>query len=60
MQLESLTEIWKSSNNRDEDKDDMYFPTVQELIARRYVSGGHALKAVNKPVLNYTLTYLLS
>ena len=29
MRLESLTEIWKSSNNNsDEDEDEMYFPTV--------------------------------
>ena len=28
MRLESLMEIWKSSNNSDEDEDDMYFPTV--------------------------------
>jgi hypothetical protein len=33
MQLESLTEIWKSSNIGDVDEDDMYFPTVQKLIA---------------------------
>jgi hypothetical protein len=52
MRLESLTEIWKSSNNSDEDKDDMYFPTVQELIARRCVSGGHAPKVVDKPALD--------
>ena len=52
MQLESLTEIWKSSNNGDEDEDDMYFPTVQELIAGRCVSGGHAPKAVDKPALD--------
>jgi hypothetical protein len=52
MQLESLTEIWKSSNNSDKDKDDMYFPTLQELIARRCVSRGHAPKAVNKPALD--------
>ena len=52
MQLESLAEIWKSSNNSDEDKDDMYFPTIQELIASRCVSGGHAPKAVDKPALD--------
>jgi hypothetical protein len=52
MRLESLTEIWKSSNNGNEDEDDMYFPTVQELIAGRCVSGGHAPKAVDKPALD--------
>jgi hypothetical protein len=52
MRLESLTEIWKSSNNSDEDEDDMYFPTVQDLIVGRCVSGGHALKAVDKPALD--------
>jgi hypothetical protein len=52
MRLESLTEIWKSSNNSDEDEDDMYFPTVQDLIAGRCVSGGHAPKAVDKPALD--------
>ena len=52
MRLESLTEIWKSSNNSDEDEDDMYFPTVQELTAGRRVSGGHAPKAVDKPALD--------
>jgi hypothetical protein len=30
----------------------MYFPTVQELIAGRGVSGGHASKAVDKPALD--------
>jgi hypothetical protein len=49
MRLESLTEICKSSNNSDEDEDDTYFPTVQELIAGRGVSRGHAPKAVDKP-----------
>jgi hypothetical protein len=29
IRLESLTKIWKSSNNSDEDEDDMYFPTVR-------------------------------
>ncbi len=52
MRLESLTEIWKSSNNSDEDEDDMYFPTIQELIAGRYVSRGHAPKAIDKPALD--------
>jgi hypothetical protein len=52
MQLEPLTEICKSSNNSDDDEDDTYFPTVQELIARRGVSGGHAPKAVDKPALD--------
>jgi hypothetical protein len=51
MRLESLTEIWKSSNS-DKDEDVMYFPTVQELIAGRCVSGGHAPKAVDKPALD--------
>lgn len=53
MRLESLTEIWKSGNNSDEDEDDMYFPTVQELIAGGGVSGGHAPKAVDKPALGH-------
>ena len=52
MQVESLTEICKSSNNSDEDEDDTYFPTVQELIAGRGVSGGHAPNAVDKPALD--------
>ena len=52
MQVESLTEICKSSNNGDEDEDDMYFPTVQELIAGRGVSGGHAPNAIEKPALD--------
>jgi hypothetical protein len=52
MQVESLTEIYKSSNNGDEDEDDIYFPTVQELIAGRGVSGGHAPKAVDKLALD--------
>jgi hypothetical protein len=50
MQLEPLTEICKSSNNSDDDNDDTYFPTVQELIARR--GRGHAPKAVDKPALD--------
>jgi hypothetical protein len=45
-----LTEICKSRNNSDNDEDDTYFPTVQELTARR--GGGHAPKAVNKPALD--------
>jgi hypothetical protein len=52
MQVESLTEICKSSNNGDEDEDDIYFPTVQELIAGRGVSGGHAPNAIEKPALD--------
>jgi len=52
MRLEPLTEICKSSNNGDDDKDDMYFLTVQELTARRGVGGGHAPKAVDKPALD--------
>ena len=52
MRVESLTEICKSSNNGDEDEDDMYFPTVQELITRRGVSGGHAPNAIEKPALD--------
>ena len=52
MRLEPLTETCKSSNNGDEDEDDTYFPTVQELIAGRGVSGGHAPKAVDKPALD--------
>jgi len=30
----------------------MYFPTVQELIAGRGVSGGHAPNAIEKPALD--------
>jgi hypothetical protein len=47
-----LTEICKSSNNSDDDGDDTYFPTVQELIAGQGMSRGHAPKAVNKPALD--------
>jgi len=52
MQVESLTEICKSRHNSDEDEDDTYFPTVQELIAGRGVSGGHAPNAIEKPALD--------
>ena len=52
MQVESLIEICKSRNNSDEDEDDTYFPTVQELIAGRGVSGGHAPNAIEKPALD--------
>jgi hypothetical protein len=52
MRLEPLTEICKSSNNGDNDEDNTYFPTVQELIAGRGVSGGRAPKAVDKPALD--------
>jgi hypothetical protein len=52
MRVESLTEICKSSNNSDEDEDDTYFPTVQELIAGQGVSGGHAPNAIEKPALD--------
>ena len=45
-----LTEICKSRNNSDDDEDDTYFPTVQELTARR--GGGHAPKAVDKLALD--------
>jgi hypothetical protein len=45
-------EIYKSSNSGDEDEDDIYFPTVQELIAGRGVSGGHAPNAVEKLALD--------
>jgi hypothetical protein len=38
MQVESLTEICRSCDSGDEDKDDIYFPTVQELIAGQGVS----------------------
>jgi hypothetical protein len=51
MWLESLTKICKSSNNSDKDKDDIYFPTVQELIVRQGMSRGHVSKAVDKPAL---------
>jgi hypothetical protein len=51
MQLKTLTEICKSSNNSNDDEDDTYFPTVQELIAGRGVGGGHTPKAVDKPAL---------
>ena len=36
----------------DDDEDDTYFPTVQEPLAGRGVSGGHAPKAVDKPALD--------
>jgi hypothetical protein len=52
MQVESLTKICKGSNNSDEDEDDMYFLTVQELIARQGVSRGYAPKVVDKPALD--------
>jgi hypothetical protein len=45
-------EIYKGSNNGDDDEDDTYFPTIQELIAGRGVSGRHVPKAVNKPTLD--------
>jgi hypothetical protein len=47
-----LTEIYKSSNNSDKDKDDIYFLTVQELIARQSVSGGHTPDTIEKPALD--------
>jgi hypothetical protein len=47
-----LTEICKSSNNGDDVEDNMYFPTVQELIAGRGVSRGHVPRAVDKPALD--------
>jgi len=49
MQVESLTKICKGSNKGNEDEDNTYFPTVQELIARQGVSRGHALKANRNP-----------
>ena len=52
MQVESLMEICKSSNNSDKDKDNTYFLTVQELIDGRGVSGGHAPNAIDKPTLD--------
>jgi hypothetical protein len=52
MQAESLMEICKSSNKGNEDEDDIYFPTVQELIAGRGVSKGHVPKAVDKLALD--------
>jgi hypothetical protein len=52
MQVESLTEICKSSNNSDKDEDDTYFPTVQELIAGRGVSGEHVPNDIEKPALD--------
>jgi hypothetical protein len=51
MQVESLTETCESSNNGDEDEDNTYFPTIQELIARQGISRGDAPKAVDKPAL---------
>ena len=45
-------EILKSSNSGNEDEDDTYLPTVQELIAGRGVSGGHAPNAIEKPALD--------
>jgi hypothetical protein len=58
MQVESLIEIYKSSNNSDKDEDDIYFPTIQELIARRCVSRGHIPKAIDKLALddNYSIS----
>jgi hypothetical protein len=50
MRLVPLPEICKSSNNDDEDEDDTYFPTVQELTARR--GEGYAPKAVDKLALD--------
>jgi hypothetical protein len=52
MQLVPLTEICKSSNNGDDDEDDMYFPTVQELIAGQGVSRGYVPRAVDKSALD--------
>jgi hypothetical protein len=52
MRLEPLAEICESKNNGDDDEDDTYFPTVQELIAGRGVSGGHTPRAVNKSALD--------
>jgi hypothetical protein len=52
IRLESLTEIWKSSNNSDKDKDDLHFLTIQELIAGRCVSRGYVPKAVDKLALD--------
>jgi hypothetical protein len=51
MQVESLTKICKGGNKGNEDEDNTYFPTVQELIARRGMSKGHAPKAVDKVAL---------
>jgi hypothetical protein len=45
MQAGSLTRVFNSSSNSNKGKDNIYFPTVQELIAR------HAPKAVNKLAL---------
>jgi hypothetical protein len=59
IQLEYLTGIWKSSNNSNEDKDNIYFPTIQELIAGQGISRGHVPKAVDKPALdsdNYSIS----
>jgi hypothetical protein len=52
MRVESLTEICRSSNNSDDDEDDTYYPTVQEVIAGRGVSGGHAPNAADKLALD--------
>jgi hypothetical protein len=51
MQVESLTKICRGGNKGNKDEDDTYFPTVQELIAGRDVSRGHAPKAVDKVAL---------
>ena len=45
-------EICKSSNNSNKDKDNMYFPTIQELIDRQGVSGGHTPNAIEKLALD--------
>jgi hypothetical protein len=39
-----VADRWKGSSNGDEDGDNLYFPTLQELIAGRCVSGGTHLK----------------
>ncbi len=52
MWVESLIEIYKSSNNNDKDKDNTYFPTIQEFIARQDMSRGHAPKAIDKLALD--------
>jgi len=52
MQVESLTKIYKSSNNSNKDEDNTYFLTIQELIARQGVSRRYAPNAIDKLALD--------
>lgn len=51
VQVESLKEIYKSSNNSDEDEDCIYFPAAQKLLAGQRASRGHAPNAIEKLAL---------